>query len=80
MLFHNKAGQSMNLINNLTIKELLEMGVELNLSEKLVPDNQFQAINLDDTLTIEELVEMGVELTLSEKIDPEHELWLPINP
>ncbi|WP_019613957.1 hypothetical protein [Psychromonas ossibalaenae] len=37
MLFHNKAGQSMNLADNLTIKELLEMGVELTISEKVDP-------------------------------------------
>jgi len=37
MLFHNKAGQSMNLADNLTIKELLNMGVELTISEKVDP-------------------------------------------
>lgn len=76
MLFHNKAGQSMNLIDNLTIKELLRMGIELNLSEKIDPDSKFQPMNIDDSLTIKELVEMNIELTLSEKIDPDHELWL----
>jgi len=76
MLFYNKAGQSMNLVDNLTIKELLGMGIELQLSEKIVPDHKFYGMTLDDNLTIEELVDMGVELTLSEKIDPEHELWL----
>lgn len=76
MLFHNKAGQSMNLVDDLTIKELLDMGVELVLSEKIDPDHKFYGMTLDDHLTIQELVDMGVELTLSEKIDPEHELWL----
>ena len=66
----------MNLVDNLTIKELLEMGVELVLSEKIDPDNKFHGMTLDDHLTIKELADMGVELTLSEKIDPEHELWL----
>ena len=75
MLFHNKAGQSMNLVNDLTIKELLDMGVELVLSEKIDPDHKFYGMKLDENLTIKELVDMGVELTLSEKIDPEHELW-----
>ena len=37
MLFHNKAGQSMNLADNLTLKELLEIGVELTISEKVDP-------------------------------------------
>lgn len=37
MIFHNKAGQVMNLASNLTIKELLEMGVELTISEKVDP-------------------------------------------
>ena len=76
MLFHNKAGQSMNLVDNLTIKELLDMGVELVLSEKIDPDHKFYCMTLDDNVTIKELVDMGVELTLSEKVDPEHELWL----
>ena len=76
MLFHNKAGQSMNLVNDLTIKELLDMGVELVLSEKIDPDHEFHGMTLDDHLTIQELADMGVELTLSEKIDPDHELWL----
>jgi len=76
MLFHNKAGQAMNLVDNLTIKELLEIGVELTLSETFDPDHEFHAMNLADTLTIKELVDMGVKLTLSEKIDPDHELWL----
>ncbi|MCG6201609.1 hypothetical protein [Psychromonas antarctica] len=40
MLFHNKAGQAMNLADNLTIKELLEMGVELTLSEKIDPNHE----------------------------------------
>lgn len=39
MIFHNKAGQAMNLADNLTIKELVEMGVELTLSEKIDPDH-----------------------------------------
>ena len=76
MLFHNKAGQSMNLVDDLTIKELLEMGVELVLSEKIDPDHKFYGMTLDDHKTIKELADMGVELTLSEKIDPEHDLWL----
>ena len=76
MLFHNKRGQSMNLVDNLTIKELLDMGVELVLSEKLDPDHKFYGMTLEDNLSIGELVKMGVELTLSEKIDSEHELWL----
>ena len=80
MLFHNKAGQSMNLVNNLTIKELLEMGVELTLSEKIDPDHEFHSMKLDENLTLQELVDMGVELVLSEKIDPEHELWLADEP
>jgi len=37
MRFHNKAGQAMNLADNLTIKELLAMGVELTISEKVDP-------------------------------------------
>lgn len=37
MLFHNKAGQAMNLADNLTLKELLDMGVELTISEKVDP-------------------------------------------
>ncbi|WP_028866122.1 hypothetical protein [Psychromonas aquimarina] len=37
MIFHNKAGQAMNLADNLTIKELLEMGVEITISEKVDP-------------------------------------------
>ncbi|MEH6453216.1 MAG: hypothetical protein V7782_09285 [Psychromonas sp.] len=37
MRFHNKAGQVMNLADNLTIKELLAMGVELTISEKVDP-------------------------------------------
>lgn len=76
MLFHNKAGQSMNLVDNLTIKELLDMGIELVLSEKIEPCHEFYGMKLDDHLTIKELVNMGVELTLSEEIDPDHELWL----
>ena len=80
MFFHNKAGQSMNLVDNLTIKELLEMGVELTLSETFDPDHEFHAMNLAETSTIKELVDMGVELTLSETIDPEHELWLADKP
>ena len=40
MLFHNKAGQAMKLADNLTIKELLEMGVELTLSEKIDPNHE----------------------------------------
>ena len=40
MIFHNKAGQSMSLADNLTIKELAEMGVELTLSEKIDPDHE----------------------------------------
>lgn len=40
MLFHNEAGQVMNLADNLTIKELLEMGVELTLSEKIDPKHE----------------------------------------
>ena len=40
MIFHNKAGQAMNLADNLTIKELAEMGVELTLSEKIDPDHE----------------------------------------
>ena len=66
----------MNLVNDLTIKELLDMGVELVLSEKIDPDHKFYGMKLDENLTIKELVDMGVKLTLSEKIDPEHELWL----
>ena len=37
MRFHNKAGQVMNLADNLTIKELLAMGVELTISENVDP-------------------------------------------
>lgn len=40
MLFHNKAGQAMNLADNLTIKELLELGVELTLSETIDPNHE----------------------------------------
>lgn len=40
MLFHNKAGQAMNLADNLTIRELLEMGVELTLSETIDPNHE----------------------------------------
>ncbi len=76
MLFHNKAGQSMNLVDNLTIKELLDIGVELTLSEKIEPGHEFHGMKLDDHSTLKELVDMGVELALSEKIDPDHELWL----
>jgi hypothetical protein len=76
MLFHNKAGQSMNLVDDFTIKELLDAGIELVLSEKIDPDHKFYGMTLDDHLTIKELVDMGVELTLSDKIDPDHELWL----
>jgi hypothetical protein len=76
MLFHNKAGQSMNLVDNITIKELLDTGVELVLSEKIDPDHKFYGIKLDDHKTIKELADMGVELALSEKIDPDHESWL----
>lgn len=76
MLFHNKVGQAMNLVDNFTIKELLDIGVELTLSETFDSDHQFHTMKLADTLTIKELVEMGVKLTLSEKIDPDHELWL----
>ena len=76
MLFHNQAGQSMNLVNNLTIKELLEMGIELVLSEKIDPEHEFHGMKLDKNVTIKALSDMGVEITLSEKIDPEHELWL----
>jgi|GEM_PF-3529125 len=76
MLFHNKAGQSMNLVDNLTIKELLDIGIELTLAEKIDPDHEFHGMKLDDHLTLKELSDMGVELTLSEKIDPDHELWL----
>ena len=76
MRFRNKAGQTMNLINNLTIKELLDMGIELVLSEKINPGHKFYGLILEDHLTIQELDEMGVEMTISEKTDPEHELWL----
>jgi hypothetical protein len=37
MRFQNKSGQVMNLADNLTIKELLAMGVELTISEKVDP-------------------------------------------
>lgn len=37
MIFHNKAGQAMNLADNLTLKELSEMGIELTVSEKVDP-------------------------------------------
>ena len=37
MVFHNKAGQAMKLAGNLTLDELLEMGVELTISEKVDP-------------------------------------------
>ena len=76
MLFYNKAGRSMNLVDNMMIKELLDTGIEVVLSEKLDPDHKFNGMKLDDSKSIKELVDMGVELTLSEKIDPNHELWL----
>lgn len=37
MIFHNKADQAMNLAGNLTLRELLEIGVELTISEKVDP-------------------------------------------
>lgn len=40
MRFHNKSGQSMNLADNLTIKELLAMGVEITISEKVDPEHE----------------------------------------
>ncbi len=40
MIFHNKAGQAMNLASNLTLRELAEMGVELTISEKVDPKHE----------------------------------------
>jgi len=40
MIFHNKAGQAMNLASNLTLRELAEMGVELTISEKVDPTHE----------------------------------------
>ena len=50
MRFHNKAGQVMNLADNLTIKELLAMGVELTISEKVDPMHElWQADEIKET-------------------------------
>jgi len=40
MRFHNKSGQSMNLADNLTIKELLAMGIDITISEKTDPAHE----------------------------------------
>ena len=40
MHFHNAAGQVMRLADNLTLKELYDMGIELTISEKVDPDHE----------------------------------------
>ncbi|WP_372882972.1 hypothetical protein [Psychromonas sp.] len=40
MHFHNAAGQVMRLADNLTLKELAEMGIELTISEKVDPNHE----------------------------------------
>lgn len=37
MIFHNKAGQTMDLASNLTLSELVDMGIEVTISEKVDP-------------------------------------------
>jgi hypothetical protein len=40
MHFHNAAGQVMRLADNLTLKELHDMGIELTISEKVDPNHE----------------------------------------
>ncbi len=39
MRFTNEHGEAMNLADNLTLKELLDMGVSVSVSEDVDPDH-----------------------------------------
>jgi len=54
MHFHNAAGQVMRLADDLTLKELYDMGIELTISEKVDPNHELW-------LSDEEIDELGTE-------------------
>ncbi|WP_108652144.1 hypothetical protein [Dongshaea marina] len=48
MRFTNEVGEVMNLADDLTLKELLDMGVSVSVSEELDPDHQIWLAEPDD--------------------------------
>jgi len=52
MKFTNENGDSMNLADDMTIKELLDMGVSISVSEENDPEHQIWLAEPQDELQV----------------------------